>query len=179
MDSSAHQERTVTHYQKLHMQGNGSSSQPASADLHEAENGSKRPRLAAASQPNGQAHAQTSNGQASQAQPAAAHPGSSSNGPGRPVGAVHHHSTVTGSRKGSSRQDGHATVTWVPVTAAAAAAAPIRHQSSAQNPVEELKRLKEKIAAREAQARKEQVRAFKKERLQQHYASVTHAAILE
>lgn len=149
------------------MQGNESSSQPEPAVLHEVENGSKRPRWAAASLPNGQAHAQTSNGQASQAQPAAAHPGSSSNGPGRPAGAVHHHSTVTGSRNGSSRQDGHTTVTCVPVTAAAAAAAN-KHQSSAQNPVEELKRLKEKIAAREAQARKEQVRAFEKESIQEH-----------
>ena len=133
------------------MQDNGDASQAAPAAPEETGTNSKKQRKTPASQAGAQAHTQISNEaggsqeQAYRAHAAAAHRGSTSNGLARAVGAAHHQHTTAGCPL------------LGPTGQAPAASAVTRQQSSAQTAALELRQLKEKIAARQAQLQREQV----------------------
>ena len=135
-----------------YMQGGGDAAQPEPDASKDVENNSKKPRTGSASESCAQPPA-PSNGagglrqKPSQMHAASVQHGSASNGLSRPTGAAQYQHAAAGPGKAPSGQNGQAP----------AAGTAGRQQSSAQSPVEELRQLKEKIAARQAQLQREQV----------------------
>ncbi|CAL5225192.1 g7975 [Coccomyxa viridis] len=135
-------------------QGGGDAAQPEPDASKDVENNSKKPRTGSASESCAQPPA-PSNGagglrqKPSQMHAASVQHGSASNGLSRPTGAAQYQHAAAGPGKAPSGQNGQAP----------AAGTAGRQQSSAQSPVEELRQLKEKIAARQAQLQREQAAA--------------------
>ena len=145
--------RSGSHCWSLGTQDNADASQPAAAASQEAGTDSKKPRREPAPQPHAQAHSPSSNRaggskeRASQAHGDLLGHGSASNGLSRPAGATSHDSTTAGRRTGPSGLHAQAP----------AGRASAKQQGSAPSPNEELRQLKEKIAARQAHIQREQV----------------------
>ena len=131
------------------LQDSVDASQPQPDATGGAENGIKRSRGDSSQQNGSQANAHTGTTptaeQPSQADAASAQRTRQVNGLHRPGGAAHPQQPVTGGRHTSSGQPSH-----LP---------PAAHmpQNGAQDPAEELRQLKQKIAAREARLQRERV----------------------
>ena len=139
----------LSSHSEVMLQDNGDASQPQPDAASGAENGSKRLRGDSSPQIDSRANAHPGTtataGQSSRAHAASAQRHRHLNGLHRPGGATHPQHPGTADRHTSAGQPSH-----LP---------PVAHmpQNGAQNPAEELRQLKEKIAAREARLQREQV----------------------